>query len=87
MEDFLRSCVSRYQELTGVGYMRKAQTPFLDEPTAPDFTDGYNTTPTEMEVNAAESALREAAGGATCSQALCCQSIDESAVCGALREI
>ena len=29
MEDFLRSCVERYKELTGVTAMRHAATPFL----------------------------------------------------------
>jgi len=39
MEDFLRSCVERYKELTGVTSLRKAATPFLPEPTRPDFSD------------------------------------------------
>merc|ERR1712039_940658 len=39
MEDFLRSCVERYKELTGTQYMRLATTPFLPEPSAPDFSD------------------------------------------------
>ena len=38
MEDFLRSCVDRYRELTGVTVLRKAVTPFLPEPTRPDFS-------------------------------------------------
>ena len=38
MRDFLSSCVARYQELTGVKVMRKASTPFLAEPTKPDFS-------------------------------------------------
>ena len=37
MSDFLRSCVERYKELTGVVTLRKAATPFLPEPTRPDF--------------------------------------------------
>ena len=39
MEDFLKSCVERYKELTGTQYMRRAATPFLPEPSAPDFSD------------------------------------------------
>ena len=31
MEDFLRSCVERYKELTGVTALRRATTPFLTE--------------------------------------------------------
>ena len=38
MEDFLRSCVERYRELTGAQYMRFASTPFLHEATTPDFS-------------------------------------------------
>ena len=34
MEEFLRSCVDRSRELTGVQCMRKASTPFIAEPTA-----------------------------------------------------
>ena len=30
----------RYRELTGVSYMRHAVTPFLPEPSTPDFSDG-----------------------------------------------
>ena len=41
MEDFLRSCVERYKELTGVTYLRSASRPFLSEPMALDFSDGY----------------------------------------------
>ena len=36
MEDFLRSCVERYRELTGVQYFRKATTPFLPDASTPD---------------------------------------------------
>ena len=39
MEDFLASCVDRYRQLTGVTTLRKACTPFLPEPTKPDFSD------------------------------------------------
>ena len=39
MEDFLRSCVERYKELTGVTILRKAATPFIDEPSKPSFDD------------------------------------------------
>ena len=39
MEDFLRSCVERYKELTGVSAMRHAATPFLQEHSEPDFSD------------------------------------------------
>ena len=60
MEEFLRSCVSRYQELTGVQYLRRAATPFLNEPSAPDFGDGYDNAPTAMEIEAAERALQDA---------------------------
>ena len=57
MEDFLKSCVSRYQELTGVQYLRHATTPFLPEPTTPDFSDGY---PTDEEIREADEQLRAA---------------------------
>ena len=57
MEDFLRSCVARYQELTGVQYLRRATTPFLPEPSSPDFSGGY---PADEEIAAAETALAEA---------------------------
>ena len=60
MEDFLRSSVDRYRELTGVGYMRKATTPFLAEPTSPDFSDGPVT---PQEVEEAERALAKAKRG------------------------
>ena len=39
MEDFLRSCVERYKELTGVTALRRATTPFLAELSDLDFTD------------------------------------------------
>ena len=39
MEDFLRSCVERYKELTGVTMLSRAATPFLQEASDPDFTD------------------------------------------------
>ena len=39
MEDFLRSSVERYMELTGVTVLRKAVTPFIDEPSKPCFDD------------------------------------------------
>ena len=39
--------------------MRKASTPFIAEPTAPDFSDGYANTPSDAEVAAAETALRK----------------------------
>ena len=38
MEDFLRSCVERYKVLTGATTLRRASTPFLTEPTKPDFS-------------------------------------------------
>ena len=41
--------------------MRKAATPFIHEPSAPDFEDGFATAPTAMEVNEAQRVLREAA--------------------------
>ena len=59
MEEFLRSCVDRYRELTGVQYMRRATTPCLPEPSAPDFSDHGVT---HEEVEAAEKALETAAG-------------------------
>ena len=37
MEDFLKSCVERYRELTGATYMRAAATPFLAESGQPGF--------------------------------------------------
>jgi hypothetical protein len=39
MEDFLRSSVERYEELAGVTVLRRATTPFIDEPTKPCFDD------------------------------------------------
>ena len=58
MEDFLRSCVERYRELTGVHYFRKATTPFLPEPSAPDLAKG---TPNYEELaKQAEEQLRSA---------------------------
>jgi len=39
MEDFLRSCVERYKELTGVTVLSRATTLFLQEASDPDFTD------------------------------------------------
>merc|ERR1712039_743000 len=50
MEDFLRSCVQRYQELTGVQYMRHVAAPFISEPTGPDFSYGYANTVTEEDI-------------------------------------
>ena len=38
MDDFLRSCVERYKELTGVTTMSRAATPFIQEISEPDFT-------------------------------------------------
>ena len=59
MEEFLRSCVDRYRELTGVQYLRYASTPFLAEPSAPDFSDGYPI-PDDEQVEDARRALEEA---------------------------
>ena len=59
MEEFLQSCVDRYKELTGVQYMRKAETPFISEPSAPDFSD--KSLPSEQEVAYVEAKLRTAA--------------------------
>ena len=42
MSNFLRSCVDRYKELTGVTLMSKATTPFLSEPTKPDFSQSQH---------------------------------------------
>ena len=39
MEDFLRSCVERYKELTSVTTMSCAATLFLQDASDPDFTD------------------------------------------------
>ena len=65
MEEFLRSCVSRYRELTGVQYMRHAPTPFLAEKSSPDFSGGYAAANAaanaqEENVHVAESALQTA---------------------------
>ena len=57
MEEFLRSCVDRYRELTGVTYMRHATTPFLPEPSTPDFSDGYPKDSDGSEALSAEAAL------------------------------
>ena len=57
MEEFLKSCVERYKELTGTQYMRHATTPFLPEPSAPDFSDAALG---HEEVSMAEDALRTA---------------------------
>ena len=61
MEEFLRSCVQRYQELTGVQYMRTVATTFISEPTGPDFSDGYANTVTDEDIGIAERNLRQAA--------------------------
>jgi hypothetical protein len=37
MEDFLVSCVERYKESTGVTALKSVATPFLHEPTEPEF--------------------------------------------------
>jgi hypothetical protein len=37
MEDFLVSCVERYKELTGVTALKRVATPFIHEPTEPEF--------------------------------------------------
>ena len=66
MEDFLRSSVDRYRELTGVQYMRHASTPFLPEPTTPDFTDGYaldDSPCNAVDIDAVERALKAASDG------------------------
>ena len=39
MENFLVSCVERYKELTGVTSLRRVATPFLHEPTEPEFPE------------------------------------------------
>ena len=57
MEEFLVSCVDRYRELTGMQYMRRATTPFLPEPSSPDFSDKGVT---REEIEAAERALEAA---------------------------
>ena len=56
MEDFLRSCVERYKELTGVTAPRRATTPFLTELSDADFKDPQTTA---KVVDSAEGALRE----------------------------
>ena len=55
MEDFLRSCVERYKELTGVTVLSRATRPFLQEASDPDFTD---PTVTLRQSYSAERALR-----------------------------
>jgi len=55
MEDFLRSCVDRYRELTGVTTLRRAVTPFLPEPTRPDFSSAETD---DMETPNPDEALR-----------------------------
>ena len=68
MEEFLRSCVDRYRELTGVQYLRRADTPFLSEASTPDFSD--LSPPTEQEVSYVEAKLRTV----TCSEGQCLKS-------------
>ena len=57
MEDFLRSCVERYKELTSVTTMSRVATPFLQEISEPDFTDPATTS---RMTSSAEGALRDA---------------------------
>ena len=64
MEDFLRSCVERYKELTGVTTLRKATTPFLHEHTKPDLDGEVNSAEFEPDPDAAyEILLRYIEGG------------------------
>ena len=61
MEEFLKSCVERYRELTGVDYLRRATTPFLPEHSTPDFSDGYAVIEqAAWDAIEAETALKEA---------------------------
>ena len=53
MEDFLRSCVDRYRELTGVTTLRRAATPFLPEPTRPDFSTAETDTTENLDPDVA----------------------------------
>ena len=57
MEDFLRSCVERYKELTGVTTLSRAAMPFLQEHSEPDFTD---TAASSRATSSAADALRDA---------------------------
>ena len=63
MEDFLRSCVDRYRELTGVTTPRRASTPILPEPTRPDFSSADTDSVDEPTVEAALQALRDVIDG------------------------
>ena len=53
MESFLRSCVERYKELTGVTTLRTAATPFLHEPTKPDMDGEVRSATFEPDPDAA----------------------------------
>jgi len=53
MEDFIRSCVDRYRELTGVTILRRAATPFLPEPTRPDFSTAETDTTESLDPDVA----------------------------------
>ena len=64
MEDFLRSCVDRYREITGVTTMRRAATPFLPEPTRPDFST-TGAVPTDEDVDDALRKLQDVIDGTT----------------------
>ena len=67
VEDYLKSCIERYKELTGVTQLRKASTPFLPEPTKPDFKHetGPEVEPTPDEaLQAAVCGITAGGGGA-----------------------
>ena len=51
MEDFLRSSVERYKDLTGVTVLCKAATPFIDEPSKPCFDepDAFRTKENDID--------------------------------------
>ena len=63
MEDFLRSCVERYRELTGVTTLRKACTPFLNEPARPDFSNAADDPVDDKMFEDAHSALQSVIDG------------------------
>ena len=58
MEDFLISCVARYQELTGVTKMRRASTPFLAEPSKPELSAAAGAPEVEPDPDAALAELQ-----------------------------
>jgi hypothetical protein len=61
MEDFLCSSVERYKELAGVTVLRKAATPFVDEPSKPCFDDpdAFLTKGSDIDENLRSAADRD----------------------------